>query len=223
MTRYVFAVGWALVLVMIGTALWRLSLSPDWTQISMLDENGMPRPANGMILFMAPLVQALVTAGLWLVLREATGLPEAVQAWRSWLGSVLLVVYCYASYLHASFLLGSFGMDVPGSPGLASGTMFVLAGLAQMALFNGLPKLPPVTFGPSPPKPVRSPWRASFVRFTAAMSVAVGLAQVLIGLSSLSPHDRGTAFSFVMPIYVLAHAGYAFWLSRQRPPAARTR
>ena len=67
-----------LIFAMTAAAIWRLSLAPDWTQVTFIGAHG-PHTKNGLILFLLPLclllASTIAVATKWLVL----GPDEAIQ------------------------------------------------------------------------------------------------------------------------------------------------
>jgi hypothetical protein len=205
-----------LILAMTAAAIWRLSLLPDWTQVTFIGDDGRPHTKSGLFLFLGPL-SLLFAAMLVLATRRlVTGSDEAIRAYQR---SNRLVLWGtgVASALMQAFMIGrSLGLGI----NLSGETLarFVIGSTSVLIIMHGnnLPKLPWISSRFAAFQ--LDPWQsARLKRFSAWMSIAYGLgmiaATVLVPMRVLPP-----LVLVLCPVYLGAIIWNALRLKREPSP-----
>jgi len=207
------------IIAMVGSTVWRLSLLPDWHMMPLDGPNGTHR-ANSLIIFSQPLALTVATVNMYgrkWVLGDGT---EAETPWRRW-GTMFVVGFAVLLGSMQAFILASSLGYVTMDWAVASRAAIAATGLLLMVAGNAFPKLPWV------PARLRllqlDPWQQKrHVRFSGKLLVALGLYLVLIAIAlplfKLLP--RGMAYAVILiPAVMMAAAKYWHIAKLKREPA----
>jgi hypothetical protein len=215
--KHALTLAWVLVAAMTAATLWRLSLLPDWSQVTMAREDGAPlRSGSSAYLFIGPAVLAFAALTHWRSMRRAQGRPEAVQSLRRFSATLLLAMGTITALMQGIILARSLGLALPYEAIARSG--FVVLGLLMALFGNRLPKLPWVT---SKAACLDDAALQKLRRLNGLWMVVLG---VVFALSGLLIQPLHLVVWLVLPLSlggVVAIRAYSFWLRRRQAGATR--
>jgi hypothetical protein len=208
---------WFLILLiaaMCAASFWRLSLAPDWTHVSFINDKGQSHTKNGLVLFIGPasLLLCLVLASV--SRRLVSGSEEAIRAYQRANRLVLLGVGVLSGLMHVFMVSRSLGASLNLNGEILSRLVIGITAILVMMQGNRLPKLPWVT---SRFKAFElDAWQsARLKRFSGRLSVAYGLA--LIVVAALVPtRAMGPLVMAIVPVYLGAIVWYCRRLKREK-------
>jgi hypothetical protein len=166
----------AVFLAMTGTAIWQLSLLPDWRHMP-LGGPGSHNTVSGLVLFAAPASLLLFWVSpfiQWLALPK-----ETLPSLRRWSGKWIVSMSVFMALCQAFALTYSLGIVSPSGLGIARGGS-VMIGIMFMIIGNIAPKTP---VPPQRNSFELDSWNANrMFRFGGKLLVGLGLAFVLGGI-----------------------------------------
>lgn len=214
--KYALPLAWILVTVMTAAALWRLSLLPDWSRLTMAREDGTAsHAASSLSLFICPAIVAFAAIRHALSMRRAQGKPEAVQAVRRFSATLLLAMGVTSALIQGIILGRSLGMALPYEA--IARCFFVVLGLLMALFGNRLPKLPWVT---SSHLHLNDADIQKLRRLNGIWMVAMGLAFALGG-ALLTPLHRTVWLILPLTLGVVGITAYTRWLGQHPGAGAR--
>lgn len=181
--RRILLIAGSFMTVMLGLALWRVSLLSDWTMLPRFDSNGAAQaPVPVRKLFMLP--GALI---LMLLLQAAQRLrsrasEEKLKVWRDRNVFITVAMGFMLLMLEVQVLLRSFPASSFFLPADAMRFFLVVWGLLMIAISNGSPKLPWVQTLFVIPK-LDDAAGARYLRIMGYVGVAVGLTVTIAALT----------------------------------------
>jgi hypothetical protein len=213
MRKHALTISWNLLAAMALGAVVRLALSPGLLQVPLAP--GTPLATKGMLLLGLPLFQALMIFISLASLRSVPGTPANRQSWREYWGVFHLFITLFQLACWSMLMLNLSGIAMPFSPRPWLGRgLLVLSGLALVALFNRLPKMPPAAAAACLPRdPAR--W-APTARLISWIMVGLGLLMALTGLVGLTPQTAPylsavlTSF-FAVALLAIVHHLWRSW------------
>lgn len=215
--KHALTLVWILVAAMIAATLWRLSLLPDWSLVTMAREDGAPlRSASSVWLFLCPVILAFAAISHTRSMRLARGRPEAVQSVRTFSTTLLLAMALITTLMQGILLGRSLGMALPYDA--IARSLFVVLGLLTALFGNRLPKLPWVT---SKAVFLDDASLQKIRRINGAWMVAVGVVSALSGLLLQPLHLVAWLVLALTLGGVVAIRTYAFWLRQRQAGGAR--
>lgn len=217
MKKHALTICWALVAAMTAATLWRISLLPDWSLVTMAGEDGAPlRSSSSVSLFIGPAVLAFAAILHARSMRRAQGRPEAVQTVRNFGAMLLLAMGVITTLMQGIILTRSMGLSLPYDA--IARSFFVVLGLLMAMMGNRLPKLPWVT---SKAVFLDDASLQKIRRISGLWHVVIGLVCALAGLL-LQPLRLVMWLVLALTLGgVVAIRAYSFWLSQRRAGGAR--
>lgn len=215
--KHAFTLVWILVAAMIAAALWRISLLPDWSRLTMARADGAAsHAASSLWLFSIPAGLAFAVMAKLASRRMVAGKPEAVQSVQAYGDRLMLGMAVIAALLHGIILGRSLGVALPYDA--IARCLFVGMGVLMVLLGNRLPKLPWVT---STTIILDDAGIQKMRRINAFWMVLQGVIFVLAGLLL---HPLRNIVWLVLPLTlggVVGIIGYALWLRQRQTGVVR--
>jgi hypothetical protein len=207
---------WLLILLCLATtatAVWRLSLLPDWTRVPFTVGRSGPHIEHGLVLFVPPLsllfMIGLAFATRWLV----SGPEESVKIHQrrnrlALLGTGVMVTLMQFFIIGRSLDYGN-GLNADA---ISRGVIIVSA-ILMMLQGNNMPKLPWISS--RFPALQLDPWQSARAkRFAGRMSIGLGL--IMIAVAALLPaRIIGPAVMSAVPLYIGVIVWYSLRLKRE--------
>jgi hypothetical protein len=210
--KHAFTLIWILVAAMTAAALWRLSLLPDWSRVTMAREDGAPlRSASSAWLFLCPAILAFAAISHARSIRLAQGRPEAVQSLRRYSATLLLAMATIATLVQGVMLGRSLGLALPYEA--IARSFFVVLGLLMALFGNRMPKLPWVT---SKAVFLDDASLQKIRRINGLWMVVAGAVSALSGLLLQPLHLAAWLVLALTLGGVVAIRTYAFWLKQRQ-------
>lgn len=199
----------AIFFAMTGTAIWQMSLLPDWRHMPLGGPDSH-KTVSGLVLFASPasfllfMVSPLIQ---WLTLPK-----ETLPSLRRWSGKWIVSTSVFMALCQAFALIHSLGIGSPSGLGIARGGS-VMIGIMFMIVGNITPKTP---IPPQRNSFELDSWNANrMFRFAGKLFVGLGLAFVLGGIL-LPPEYWESVFGSLMLTALAAGIWYSIKVRHER-------